>query len=60
MVVYEQTGKMQFGRLADAGVSPFDMQVGVCFQGQGGICRQRLPVLCVVRNKKNDGIVESS
>lgn len=27
VVVYEQTGKMRFGRLAEAGVSPFDMQV---------------------------------
>lgn len=32
VVIYEQTGKMQFGRLSDAGVSPFDMQVG----NQGG------------------------
>lgn len=27
VVVYEQTGKMQFGRLSEAGVSPFRMQV---------------------------------
>lgn len=26
-MVYERTGRMQFGRLADAGVTPFDMQV---------------------------------
>ncbi|CBJ32831.1 conserved unknown protein [Ectocarpus siliculosus] len=31
VVVYEQTGKMQFGRLADAGVSPFDMQMHYAF-----------------------------
>ncbi|CAM9553888.1 unnamed protein product [Ectocarpus fasciculatus] len=31
VVVYEQTGKMQFGRLADAGVSPFDMQMHYSF-----------------------------
>lgn len=26
-MVYELTGRMQFGRLAQAGVTPFDMQV---------------------------------
>ncbi|CAM9265735.1 unnamed protein product [Hapterophycus canaliculatus] len=31
VVVYEQTGKMQFGRLADAGVTPFDMQMHYAF-----------------------------
>ena len=28
LVVYERTGMMQFGKLAAAGVTPFDMQVG--------------------------------
>ena len=28
VVVYERTGRMQFGKLAAAGVTPFDMQVG--------------------------------
>ncbi|CAN0355879.1 unnamed protein product [Laminaria digitata] len=28
VVVYERTGMMQFGKLAAAGVTPFDMQVG--------------------------------
>lgn len=27
VVVYERTGRMQFGRLAEAGVTPSDMQV---------------------------------
>ena len=27
MVVYERTGRMEFGKLAAAGVTPFDMQV---------------------------------
>lgn len=59
VVVYEQTGKMQFGRLADAGVSPFDMQVGVSFSGRGG-CVGQDPVSCVLCTIECDGIVEAS
>lgn len=35
VVVYERTGMMQFGKLAEAGVTPFDMQVRLvgCLMG---------------------------